>query len=865
MKPVRIQLYLFSAFFFISIATAKLVMAGEAKNSYTLASNRNLNSSNYQQQKRKISTSATDLLVQSNLTRVTGVELNQTDDGLEVILKTAAGGERLVPLVVPEGNNLVIDILDATLGFELRNGIREVNPAPEISEVTLNQVDDNSIRLTITGENQAPSVEIVPVRDDLVLSVTTQRTTAEQEPDESIEIIATGEAEDENDYYVPDASTATRTDTPVRDVPQSIQVVPQKVLEDQQVTSLDEALRNVSGVVGGTTEGGSFRFSIRGFERASILRDGFNISASDNLARSGFQNLSEIANLERIEVLKGPASILYGEVNPGGVINLVSKKPLAEPFYEAELELGNHNFVQPRIDLSGPLTSNGSLLYRLNALYQNEDDFRDFDQNNERFFISPALTWKIGERTELGIQLEYLDDERPYDTGLVAFGEGVIDIPRDRILNEPDDFNDLETLTTSYTLNHRFNKNWQLRNRFQYGRQDRDGVVAIPINFDEATGNLLRADSAVDNFKENYALQTNVVGEFSTGAIDHKLLFGVDFSNTYADLLTEVNIASPLPLNVFDPVYNAVPRDPSQRVTARDEQVETTRFGIYLQDQISFTDNLKLLGGLRYDNIDQTLDISGLAFGESEQSQNPDALTPRIGLVYQPIPAISLYTSYAQSFTPGTETSAEGELLEPEEGDGFEVGVKAEIIPNRLAATLAYFDITKQNVASPDPDSTGVTNVFVATGEQNSKGIEFDLTGEILPGWNIIASYAYIDAEVTEDNVIPIGNGLVGIPEHSASLWTTYTLQQGSLEGLGFGIGFNFVGEREGDLDNSFQLDDYFLTNAAIFYERENLRLAVNIKNIFDVDYIQGTPFSRLRNIEVGEPFTVIGSVSVQF
>ncbi|MBE9170516.1 TonB-dependent receptor [Pleurocapsales cyanobacterium LEGE 06147] len=303
----------------------------------------------------------------------------------------------------------------------------------------------------------------------------------------------------------------------------------------------------------------------------------------------------------------------------------------------------------------------------------------------------------------------------------------------------------------------------------------------------------------------------------------------------------------------------------SQRVTARDEQIETTRVGIYLQDQISFTENLILLGGLRYDNVDQDLNISGLAFGNIDQSQNPDAFTPRIGLVYQPIPTVSLYTSYSQSFTPGTETSAEGDFLEPEEGEGFEVGIKAEIIPNQLIATLAYFDITRQNVASPDPDFPGLNNVFVATGEQNSQGIEFDLTGEILPGWRAIASYAYIDAEVTEDEVIPIGNDLVGIPEHSASLWTTYTLQTGNLEGLGFGIGFNFVGERPGDLDNSFQLDDYFLTNAAIFYERENLRLAVNFKNIFDVDFIQGTPFSRLRNIEVGEPFTVIGSVSVQF
>jgi iron complex outermembrane recepter protein len=199
---------------------------------------------------------------------------------------------------------------------------------------------------------------------------------------------------------------------------------------------------------------------------------------------------------------------------------------------------------------------------------------------------------------------------------------------------------------------------------------------------------------------------------------------------------------------------------------------------------------------------------------------------------------------------------------EPEEGQGVEVGVRADIIKNRLAATLAYFDITKRNVPTIDPDNPFFS---IATGEQRSRGIDFNLTGEISPGWNIVASYAYIDAKVTEDNTDIVGNRLIGIPRHSASLWTTYEVRSGGLRGLGFGLGFNFVGERKGDLDNSFRADSYFLTNAAIFYRRDRWLLRLNVDNLFDIDYISAVSNSRVRGIYPGNPLTVRASVSVEF
>lgn len=249
-----------------------------------------------------------------------------------------------------------------------------------------------------------------------------------------------------------------------------------------------------------------------------------------------------------------------------------------------------------------------------------------------------------------------------------------------------------------------------------------------------------------------------------------------------------------------------------------------------------------------------------------DTSQVNDALTPRVGIVYQPIKEVSLYTSYSRSFNPNVDNfSIDGSSLPPERGEGYEIGIKTELLEGQILASLAYFNITKTNVATEDPSFPGL-GFSVATGEQRSRGFEFDVSGQISPGWNIIASYAYTDAEVTDDTDRSIvDNTLTGVPRNSASLWTTYELQSGSLQGLGFGIGFNFVGEREGDLQNTFNLDSYFLTNAAIFYRRDNWRLALNFKNIFDVNHITGVPLSRISGIYPGEPFTVIGSFSIQF
>ncbi|MEO0432109.1 MAG: TonB-dependent siderophore receptor [Cyanobacteria bacterium J06656_5] len=794
------------------------------------------------------------LLAQTEPTTITDIQLRSTDGTVELWLETS--GDLAPPTTSISGNTLTVEI-DAVLALTTADIFSVTDPAADITNITVTQIN-NRVRIDITGQETAPSITPSPNTTGLALTITPESGFVAEAngEDNALRLVVTGENED--DYRVPNASTATRTDTPVLDIPASIQVIPQQVLEDQQVTRLDEALSNVSGVAfGGTFVNTSLNFNIRGFD-APTLRNGFRDFG-------GFTGVSPtITNLERVEVLKGPASILYGEVQPGGLINLVTEQPLSEPTYELAARVGNRGVFQPQVDLSGPITPDQRLLYRLNASYFHDDGFTDFDQDIEQTFVAPVLAWQISERTNLTINAEYLNDQQPFETGLVAFGDGVVDAPFDRIISEPDNFTDSELFRIGYDLKHDFNEQWHIRNAFEYSNRDLRNVSVLPLDFDETTGFVTRFPSQQKLDTENFSLQTNIVGEFATGSVGHTLFAGVDLNRTEDSEVTGFDFFTPSFLDIFNPVYGLVTIDEDNLPLFADNDIQTDRLGIYLQDQIDITDNLILLAGIRYDTVEQetTNNPTDLNPIGSETTQNDDAWTPRVGIVYQPVDFLSLFASYSQSFTPNPGTTAAGDPLKPEEGEGFEVGIKAELLEGDLLATLAYFDITRQNVATPDPLDPFSS---VATGKQRSQGVELDIVGEIMPGWNIIASYAYTDARVTEDNVIPDGNGLFNAPEHSASLWTTYEITSGELQGLGFGAGFNFVGERDGDLDNSFVLDDYFLTNAGVFYRRDNWRFALNAKNLFDVDYIAASNNSRTSGLEPGAPFTIVGSVSVTF
>ena len=817
----------------------------------------------------------------AQMAQITAVQLSPTPSGLEILLQTTGGASTLVQTSRSQ-QGFVAEITNAQLALPQSDAFRQENPTEHITAITVAPLDANRIQVVVTGKTGAPTGEVflrqeqgLVVRLTAPIDTTTQSTpaapttsapgaeglTTQAEEEEPIELVVTAEREAEG-YRVPNASTATGTDTPILETPFSVQVVPQEVIRAQQAIEIQEALSNVSGVTYQGSDGGrQALFSIRGFGNAlnattPVLRDGYRLYGS-------FQAIPEIADLQQVEVLKGPASILYGQIEPGGVINLVSKKPLAEPFYEAELQVGSRELVRPHIDLTGPLTPDGNLLYRLNALYKHERSFRDFTTDTQRFSVAPVLTWKISDRTDLTILLEHIHNHGPADFGITQFRGGVAPIPRERVINNPDDTITTNYLSLGYNFEHRFSDNWKLRNGFRYIRYAYDySVVALPFIVEDETVTRFYAEQ--DGEDSSYSLYSSVVGDFTTGPIKHTLTAGIDLNRGDSSIFTLFDAANPSPINIFDPDYNRVPKPSRSDLPLFNDTVDTSnRLGIYLQDQISLWDNLILVAGLRYDTVTQkTSNVETPFTPGGESTQTNAAVTPRVGLIYRPIEEFALFANYSQSFNPNTATTATGKPLDPERGEGFEVGVKTELLDQKLLATLAYFNITKNNVAVTDPDFPLFS---IAVGEQQSQGVELDIVGEVLPGWKIIGSYSYIDAKVTEDtDPVLIGNRLFGIPRHTASLWTTYEIQAGALKGLGFGVGINYVGNRFGDLANSYQVGDYLIGNAAIFYRRDRYRFALNFKNISDADYIQSVTGNE-GGIGPGEPLTVMGSFSVEF
>ncbi|MBE9016324.1 TonB-dependent siderophore receptor [Chroococcidiopsidales cyanobacterium LEGE 13417] len=819
---------------------------------------------------------------------VTGVRLKQTDSGLEVLLETTSQ-QPLSIATSGYGKTFVANIINARLALPEGKSFRQSNLTGGIAVVSVTQ-QGSSIRVSAIGSAELPTAKLRQSNGNTILGLSaaiapTAQTptpqpavpatptqpeaiapeteeipppvTPDEQPegsaqgDEEMEIVVTGE---QDGYLVPSATTGTRTDTPLRDIPQSIQVVPQQVLRDQQITRLDDALRNVAGATPDFNSGPYVTYRIRGFEALNnnLLRNG--------QVDAGAGESVELSSVERVEVLKGPASVLFGLGNPGGSINIITKRPLSEPFYGVDATVGSYSFYRGAIDLSGPLNDAKTVSYRLNTAYRNSDSFIDF-YNSEHFNISPVVSVAIGERTNLTIEGDYIETRDSGFTPFVPVVGSVLSnpngkIPRDRNVGEPSDEINASLTRLGYQLEHKFSDRWSLRNTFAYNFRDYSDKRTLPGTLEADNRTLNRSYRDYEFQSTSYALTTNVVGKFSTGSIQHQLLFGVDL-NSYENETLKFAEATAAPIDIFNPIYG----QPRGELSSETSNITITdSLGIYLQDQISPIDSLKMILGGRFDTFDQkSEDFSA----DTESSLSDSAFSPRFGIVYQPIPAISLYASYISSFTPARGTYLFGGSLddpfEPERGRQYEVGVKADL-NDRLSATLALYDLTRTNVLTEDPDNPDFS---IQVGEQKSQGIELNLAGEILPGWNIFAGYAYTDARITEDNTYDSGNQLPNTPYHAANLWTTYEIQKGNLQGLGVGFGLFFVGDRAGDLDNTYDIPSYVRTDAAVFYNRDTFRIALNFRNLFDIEYFENG--SSATRVNYGQPFTVLGTISWQF
>ncbi|MEH2180264.1 TonB-dependent siderophore receptor [Nostoc sp.] len=793
---------------------------------------------------------------------VRDVKVNKTDKGIELILVTP-NSEKLSVSGKTEGNSYIVNIPNAQLQLANGESFQQSKPVAGIALITVANADANTLRVTVVGETGAPVVELFDSQSEgLVFGVTSTASTTQQptptpeqqpipqkQPPIELEVIGAPSGS----YNVPDATTATKTPTPVRDIPQSIQVVSRQSWQAQGAINAIDALRSVSVIQAFNSPSNGDVFTIRGFQTSNILHNGLKDYVGG--ATTGQTQLNDI---EQIEVLRGPASVLYGQGNPGGTINFITKQPLSEPYFAASMTVGSYSLYQPTLDISGPLNYHKTLLYRLNLSYFNTESFVDFF-NSQRYLIAPIVSWQIDRNTKVTFETEFRYQHQFPRTGLPAAGT-VLSNPNGKIplsLNTLDvnAKNDTSSVLLGYNLEHRFNNNWLWVNAFKvrfvgFLRNSANSVALQP------NGWTLRRSEQTDiggpGVDNEYALDNHLTGKFKICGLQNELVAGFD-------LYREINIYNRTmsaigSIDIFNPVYS----QPIGAVTSTlNQKTINDDIGLYIQDLVTLAPNLKLVLGGRGDFVENS--VTNFLNANANRSQSDFAFSPRVGLVYQPIQPISLYASYSQSFSQNSGTTFGGSLFKPSTSTQYEVGVKSDFLSGRLSSTLALYQLTLSNVLTTDLNNPTFN---VQTGEQRSRGIELNVTGEILPGWNVIASYAYTDAQVTKDNVYAIGNRLPNVPFNSASLWTTYTFSKSRLQGLGFGLGLFYVGDRQGDLNNAFSVPNYLRTDAAVYYQRDHLGIALNFKNLFNVQYF--TPRT-IQLVYPEDPFTVQGTVSWKF
>ena len=668
------------------------------------------------------------------------------------------------------------------------------------------------------------------------------------------------------DYNRPNASTAIKTDTPIMETPVSIQVVPRAVINDQQAIKLEDVAKNVSGVQPGNSDGNYYDgFIVRGFDIGnSTYRNGFRIQNTQ----------SETVNLERLEVLKGAAAMLYGRIQPGGMLNLVTKKPLATPYYSLQQQFGSYELYRTTLDATGPVPGNNDLLYRFNLAYQNNDSFRDFI-NTERIFIAPSLTWNASPSTQFNVNMEYRHENSASDYGLPAVGNRPAPIPISRNLGEPDSNQLADAWLVEFTGSHAFNDDWLLKggvnaNSTEYVWQDvgnRSGRL-----FPDAQGNperiLERGVWFGPGNRYSQGVYLDLTGHFETWSAKHDVLVGGDYYNFESDFSIYTNHFSPIgcPIDIYAPTYGCVDfaKYTNLAKTAPDYNSRNNEEwgGIYFQDQITLWDKLHILGGGRYDWATVQSGYSPTSLNDIGplNTAHNGRFNPRVGVTYQPRHWLSVYGNYTESLGSSNGSSNTGQVFAPQTATQYEGGVK--LAWEALTANLAYYHLTKDNILGTDPN----TGFSVPLGKARSQGIEVDVSGRVTDQLNLIATYAFTDARLSNsNNEGPAKSRLPNVPEHQASFWVKYELTPQ----FSIGSGAYMVGQRQGDPVGSFQLPGYVRWDAMAAYKWEigksRLTAQVNINNILDKEYYKsGQTWTRLR-IPAGEPLSVLGSLRLEF
>jgi iron complex outermembrane receptor protein len=646
------------------------------------------------------------------------------------------------------------------------------------------------------------------------------------------------------------------------DLPQMTGVVSSVVIENQQISRLGDALKNVSGVSLTQQRGGvAETFSARGY---SIGIAGAGGSIFKNGVITNTMGFPEASTLESVEVLKGSSSLLYGNVSGGLIVNMVTKKPKFDFGGEVSMRAGSFGLLKPVVDAYGPLSKN--LAFRVIGTVENAKSYRDVVKT-DRVYVNPSLLYKLGQKTTILLQGDYLKSNLTPDNGIGSLNANqdaiIPNVPRSRFINTNWAYNNVEQISGSINVDHAFNNNWKLT---LIGAAQGTDVSAygagVPNNNIAANGDWNRALSRTKTAENNYTGQINLNGRFSTGAIGHQILVGSDRvgivseSNAFTITSNGVAVTTYDRINILDPAKYETRSDIPDATAITRTTSPSVRLGFYIQDLVSLTDKLKVLAGLRWSQ-QKTVQTTILDLRTQKETPGPvetktdAAFSPKVALIYQPTKMTSFFGSYANNFTINTGVDINGQILKPSIVDQYEAGVKNEFLNGRLTANIGVYHIVNSNLAlmapfrldgSPNID----TNVKEFTGQTTSDGVEVDLTGNLSKNFYFISGYGYNYMRYTKTTLVKgsylDGERLTNNPAHTANFTLFYTVDRSLLRGLKLGASAFYTGARYGGNNNTFGQTPEFsrlipLTGFATFdlsagYSYQKVSLLAKVSNI---------------------------------
>ncbi|PSL46264.1 iron complex outermembrane receptor protein [Chitinophaga niastensis] len=614
--------------------------------------------------------------------------------------------------------------------------------------------------------------------------------------------------------------TIGKLPVPAMDLPQGVAIIGHEALEDQQVQRMSDVVKNVNGV---------YMASMRAGTQETFNARGYGFSSSNmfkNGARVNSGVMPEMSSLERVEILKGSAAILYGNVAPGAVMNMVTKQPKFNFGGEVNLRAGSYGLLKPAVDIYGPISS--KIAYRVNGTFETADSYRD-QVHSKRYYINPSLLFKLSDRTELLVQGDYLKHDFTPDFGIGTLGgTKIADVPRNNFYGTPWQYAHTQQTTASASLKHKMNDNWSLNGMISYQKYNRDYYAIERIQADTA-GKWGRPLNRANNDEDYYLAQVDLTGRFKTGSLEHTLLVGVDgdrynqkaYSYNQPTAYDTINILHP---DLYKPRTDMPAANIVKGITT-----PINRFGAYIQDLVRISDKLNLLAGVRFSYLQNespsTLDYKTYAVTKTAAKYD-NAFSPRIGIVYKPIPTTAIFASYSNSFTPNTGLDIDSNVLKPSIINQYEVGVKNDFLKGLLSVNVTAYRIKNNNYAQTAPyQKDGVTpnnnaNLKALIGETLSQGVEVDIAGHPLPGLDVIGGYSYNNITIENTPGTPgssvEGERLVGNPNHTANASVFYTFQKYKIKGLKLGAGFYYIGQRYAGWNNTMPAADKQLVSRLI-------------------------------------------------